>query len=167
MGIPMLNIRRSWDWLFYNMGIPIPVRWYLYIEMAPGPGLNIKTIFPSYGITMLKIRRSWDRLIFSMGIPILARQSLYWDGPQIQYKDLFFCQVMRIPIKTLIQEWEHLIFIMGIPMLVRSHVYSEVPFKIRFLINSGIFIVSMANIRICIWISIAQISKCSQCVQRC
>ena len=34
-GIPMLKIRRSWDRLFFNMGIPILVRRHLYIEMAP------------------------------------------------------------------------------------------------------------------------------------
>ena len=35
MGIPMLKIRRSQDRLIFNMGIPILVRRYLYIEMAP------------------------------------------------------------------------------------------------------------------------------------
>ena len=33
MGIPMLKIRRSR--LVFNMGIPIPVRWHLYIEPTP------------------------------------------------------------------------------------------------------------------------------------
>ena len=32
MGIPMLTIRRSWDRLIFNMGIPILVRQHLYIE---------------------------------------------------------------------------------------------------------------------------------------
>ena len=35
MGIPMLKIRRPQDCLIFNMGIPILVRWHLYIEMAP------------------------------------------------------------------------------------------------------------------------------------
>ena len=35
MGIPMLKIRRSWDRLIFNMGIPKLVRRHLYIEMAP------------------------------------------------------------------------------------------------------------------------------------
>ena len=35
MGIPMLQIRRSWDRLIFNMGIPILVRRHLYTETAP------------------------------------------------------------------------------------------------------------------------------------
>ena len=35
MGIPMLKIRRSPDRLIFNMGIPLLVRWHLYIETAP------------------------------------------------------------------------------------------------------------------------------------
>ena len=37
IGIPMLKIRRSWDCLIFNMGIPILISWYLYVEMQP-PG---------------------------------------------------------------------------------------------------------------------------------
>ena len=35
MEIPMLKIRRSWDRLILNMGIPLLVRRHLYIETAP------------------------------------------------------------------------------------------------------------------------------------
>ena len=35
MRIPMLKIRRSGDRLIFNIGIPILVRWHLYIEKAP------------------------------------------------------------------------------------------------------------------------------------
>ena len=35
MEIPMLKIRQSWDRLIFNMGIPIPSKDSLYIEMAP------------------------------------------------------------------------------------------------------------------------------------
>ena len=35
MEIPMLKIRRGRDYGIFNMGIPILVRWHLYIEMAP------------------------------------------------------------------------------------------------------------------------------------
>ena len=35
MGTPMLKIRRSRDRLILNMGIPILVRWHIYIEMGP------------------------------------------------------------------------------------------------------------------------------------
>ena len=35
MVIPMLKIRRSYDRLIFNMGIPIPVRRGLYIETGP------------------------------------------------------------------------------------------------------------------------------------
>ena len=35
LGIPMLKIRRSWDRLIFNMGIPILVRRHLYIETVP------------------------------------------------------------------------------------------------------------------------------------
>ena len=34
MGIPMLKIRRSYDHLIFNKGIPIPARRHLHIEMA-------------------------------------------------------------------------------------------------------------------------------------
>ena len=34
MKIPMIKIRWLWYHLFYMMGIPILVRWYLYIEIA-------------------------------------------------------------------------------------------------------------------------------------
>ena len=39
MGIPMLKIRRLRDRLIFNMGIPILVRWHLYIETPPDNGL--------------------------------------------------------------------------------------------------------------------------------
>ena len=35
MGIPVLKIRRSWDRLFFNTGIPMLVRRHLYIDTAP------------------------------------------------------------------------------------------------------------------------------------
>ena len=42
----MLKIRQSWDCLIFNMGIPILVRHYIYIEMAPW--FNIKTTSYQY-----------------------------------------------------------------------------------------------------------------------
>ena len=39
MGIPMWKIRRSWDRLIFNMGIPILVRRHLYIETSRRIGL--------------------------------------------------------------------------------------------------------------------------------
>ena len=44
-GIPILKIRRSWDRLIFNIGIPILVRWHLNNEMAPR--------YPSQSITWL------------------------------------------------------------------------------------------------------------------
>ena len=35
-GMPMLKIRRWLDYLVFNMGIPILVRLYLYIDTGPG-----------------------------------------------------------------------------------------------------------------------------------
>ena len=35
-GIPMFKIRRSWDRLIFNTGIPVLVRRHLYTETAPG-----------------------------------------------------------------------------------------------------------------------------------
>ena len=40
MGIPMLKIRWSWVPFIFNMGIPILVRWHLYIETAHWPPLR-------------------------------------------------------------------------------------------------------------------------------
>ena len=34
-GISIMKIRRSWDCLIFIMGIPIQIRWHLYIEMTP------------------------------------------------------------------------------------------------------------------------------------
>ena len=39
MGIPMLKIRRSYDRLIFNMGIPILIRRHLNIEMSPWSSL--------------------------------------------------------------------------------------------------------------------------------
>ena len=36
MGIPIIKIWRSWDCLIFVVGIPIPVRQHLYIEIGPG-----------------------------------------------------------------------------------------------------------------------------------
>ena len=41
IGIPMLKIRRSCDRLIFNMGIPIPGKDSLYIEMAPSISGNL------------------------------------------------------------------------------------------------------------------------------
>ena len=41
-GIPMLKIRRSWDRLIYNMGIPILQRWHHHIETTPRAPFNIQ-----------------------------------------------------------------------------------------------------------------------------
>ena len=55
----MLKIRRSWHRLIFNMGIPILVRRYLYIE--PGPLVNEKIVclslghFPYIAYTYLKM----------------------------------------------------------------------------------------------------------------
>ena len=83
----MLKIRRSWDHLIFNMGIPTLVRWHFYTEMAPWliwrPHTCIicEVIYNVYikGIPMLKIRWSRERLIFNMRIPILVRWHLYTE----------------------------------------------------------------------------------------
>ena len=48
MGILMLKIRRSWDRIIFNMGIPILVRQHLYIETPPGD-YNIRTACWCFG----------------------------------------------------------------------------------------------------------------------
>ena len=40
MGIPIIKMRRSEDRLIFLMGIPVLVREYLYIEMAPRKDTN-------------------------------------------------------------------------------------------------------------------------------
>ena len=52
------------------------------LSTAPGPCLNIKTVFPGMGIPMLKIRRSQDRLIFNMGIPLPVRHLYIEAAPE-------------------------------------------------------------------------------------
>ena len=67
MGIPLLVkwrlyielIPRSWDHLIFTMGVPILVKWCLYIKLIP---------------------RSWDHLIFIMRIPILVKWCLYIES---------------------------------------------------------------------------------------
>ena len=41
LGFPMLKIRWLWDRLTFNMGIPIQVKWNLYIETAPRDPFHI------------------------------------------------------------------------------------------------------------------------------
>ena len=48
LGIPVLKIRRSWDRLIFNMGIPILVRGYLYINTAPWVLLQYKDRLSKY-----------------------------------------------------------------------------------------------------------------------
>ena len=60
MGILVLKIRRSWDPLIFNMGIPIMVRQYLYIETAPRlPLYNSLLLIPMVEITVLT---HWGRV---------------------------------------------------------------------------------------------------------
>ena len=116
MGIPMLKIRRSWDRLIFNMGIPIQVRRHHYTAM-------------------LKIRWSQDRLIFNMGIPILVRRHHYTAMLKIRWSQDHLIFNMWIPILVrrhhytamLKIRWsqDHLIFNMGIPIPVRRHHYTE------------------------------------------
>ena len=73
--IPMLKMRRSWDRLIFNMGIPILVRKHLYIETAPwwkkipvtSPNTSMEwtnelfilrqnTCFPSFSLYILYLR---------------------------------------------------------------------------------------------------------------
>ena len=53
----MLKIRRSWDLLIFNMGIPILVRRHLYIETSPWLSLmyvkSYKDSYMMYGINSL------------------------------------------------------------------------------------------------------------------
>ena len=50
IGIPMLKIRRSRDRLIFNMGIPIPGKDGLYIELLRrGSGLNIENYTARFG----------------------------------------------------------------------------------------------------------------------
>ena len=58
MVIPMLKMRRSWERIIFNMGIPILVRRHIYIEMAPAFHYNLShilivkyTIFSGYFLT--------------------------------------------------------------------------------------------------------------------
>ena len=49
-----LKIRRSWDRIIFNMGIPILVRWHLYIETAPRSWCHdIKHVMLLWPISML------------------------------------------------------------------------------------------------------------------
>ena len=51
MGIPMLKIRRSWDCLIFNMGIPILARRHLYIETAPWSQLiSLRPLVPLFSV---------------------------------------------------------------------------------------------------------------------
>ena len=77
MGILMLKIRRSWDRLIFNMGIPILVRGYLYIETGPRVANHVTVLVSTFvllahcGIFMytavFKIKASptvWDSQVF-------------------------------------------------------------------------------------------------------
>ena len=81
MGIPMLKVRRSQDHLIFKMGIPILVRWHLYIEMAPWVSCHRNGLGPfsacmsaccltNIRIPIIKMRWSHDNLISIMEIPM-------------------------------------------------------------------------------------------------
>ena len=81
MGIPMLKIRRSWDHLIFNMGIPILVRhlyterapWWMHKEFAtPGHTLVLMNPYP-VGVTD---EPTW-------GAPVVSRQE-----PPVEYYHL-------------------------------------------------------------------------------
>ena len=88
IGIPMLKIRRSWDRLIFNMGIPIQVRRHHYTAMFKIRWSQDRLIFNMWipilvrrhhYTAMLKIRWSQDHLIFNMGIPIPVRRHHYTE----------------------------------------------------------------------------------------
>ena len=64
------------------------------LASAPGPHLNINTVFPGMGIPMLKLL---DHIIFNMGIPMLVRYHLYIDKAHCRV-DLYHWFNMPHPI---------------------------------------------------------------------
>ena len=57
MGIPMLKIRRSRDHLIFNMGIPILVRWHIYIEMPPSPRYQLEILHITFETVLRRMPR--------------------------------------------------------------------------------------------------------------
>ena len=60
MGIPIIKIRRSWDRLIFIMGIPLLVRWHLYIETTRSSQYELTLNTP---YTVIK-RELWNALCY-------------------------------------------------------------------------------------------------------
>ena len=85
MGIPMLKIRRSQDRLIFNIGIPILVRQYIYIETPPG----------SLGYDFCEVIIGLDN-----GLAPNRWQAFVWtdDHPDMQMRDYMNTQIKWIYI---------------------------------------------------------------------
>ena len=73
----MLKVRRSWDRLIFNMGIPILVTRHRYIEAAPRKCLSVLT-------TTHLSRRIWDNVFedcFRSAIMVMLHGGVTW-GPK-------------------------------------------------------------------------------------
>ena len=75
MGIPILKIRRLWDRLIFNMGIPILVR-HLYIEMAPW---CVSKVNFDGNITLVAVAR----ISILVPIPLYLAINSLWPGNTI------------------------------------------------------------------------------------
>ena len=82
MGIPMLKIRQPQDHLISNMGIPILVRWHLYIEMPPGAWFNVKMTSYQYRKSHCGDKTILRPSYLHNGISYTGKMtSLQWDAP--------------------------------------------------------------------------------------
>ena len=86
-GISMLKIRRLWNLLIFNIGIPMLVRWHLYIEMALRALFQYKDVLPVQEIIFLEIRQSQDHLISTMRFLIKVKWHFYFESaPRTMYQ---------------------------------------------------------------------------------
>ena len=74
----VFKIRRSWDRLIFNMGIPILVRLHLFIATSP----RLLEDFPNYVFFYSTIRRRNSKsrpLEWTLQLPILYIQYILWN----------------------------------------------------------------------------------------
>ena len=111
MGIPMLKIRRSWDRLIFNMGIPVLVWRHLYIETAPrwwhrathNAGL-LSVSFKAYSnlFKHTHMSKHMGISIISSMFSLLIAWWLVWYKVMANEMVLSLCQVLQASVYNLL-----------------------------------------------------------------
>ena len=104
-GILMLKIRLSQVHLIVNMGIPILVKWHLYIEVAPRcdvmkcTNFSLDLILPNNPIS-----NRIHKISFQLWVHMMWNESQTWIFICIIFHCNNLCQILKINIKMFIHD---------------------------------------------------------------